>query len=292
MAAIDYSVKYTIVGPDGTTVSFNDEADGDFMGYIDTITGIDGAEVRENAQNKVADDGGLNGNFYAGRLPFTVSGTIFPTVGSNVKQELLQAAVSKARRADAVMKWTPTGFSDERMVVFRNQQPVRINGKVPKTFQISGVQADYRVVTSAIKSTLGDPGEMGTSPVVTAVGGGNEVANCSFIINGPISDPVITCSDGKTITFIPGLFTLDTPGSYPDGTLIINLDPVNLPDYLGWNVAYGDGSGAHDGYSFIDPLATDWDIGVQPVSQTFTLTGSGTDPSHTSLEVRWRDSWN
>jgi hypothetical protein len=289
MTAIDYTCKYTIVGPDGTTVTFNDDSDTNFMGYLDDITGLDGSEVRENAQNKVAGDGGQHGSFYAGRLPFTISGTIFPTVGSNVKQELLQRAISKARRGDATLKWTPTGFTDERMVIFRNQQPCRIQGRVPKTFQISGVSADYRVVTSNLQSTLP---VVGSSPVATVNNIGNEVADCVFVVNGPIDDPLITCSDGKTIAFTPGEMSLPALGTYTAGTMVINLDPSMIPLYLGYNVAYGSGSGIVDAYPFIDPLNTDWTIGAQPGSQTFTLTGTGTDPAHTSLEVRWRHSWN
>ena len=297
MTAIDYTCMYTIVGPDGTTISFNKDTDPNFCGYLDNITGIDGAEVRENAQNRVAGDGGMHNNFYAGRMPFTLTGTVFPSVGSNAVQELMQSAVSKARRNDAQLLWTPTGTTIERMVAFRNQQPIRFTGKVPKTFNIAGVGADYRVLSSGINSSFPS---VGSVPVCAVHNAGNEDANVMFVINGPIDGHEVIIRNeltGKQIKFLPDLIGvtpgagLPAPATYPVGTMVINLVPDRLPLYLGFDVALG-GMPSVDQYSCIDPLGTDWTIAAVEGDQNFTLIATGTDPTTTSLEVRWRDSWN
>lgn len=288
---------YEIVGPDGTTVSFNKDTDPNFMGYLDDITGLDSPEIRENAQNVVAGDGGRHDNFYAGRRPFTIAGTIFPTVGSNVKQELLQAAVSRARRKDAQLKWTPTGTTEERMVLFRAQQPCRCLGKVPKTFQVMGVSADFRVCSTAVQTS---GAVVGAAPICTVNNVGDEEASVAFVIKGPLDGAALTIVNdvsGKQIAFIPNVLGnpagsgVPAPGAGEIGTLCVNLTPNLLPAYLGYSVALGGDPTSTDQYGAIDPLNTDWTISAEPGIQTFSLHGSGFDPATTSLEVQWRDSW-
>jgi hypothetical protein len=210
-------------------------------------------------------------------------------VGSNVKQEIMQAAISRARKQDAKVLWTPTGFTEARMVVFRNQQPIRFSGKVPKTFAIAGVGADYRVLSAAVQ-TAGPVA--GTDPVVSVTNQGNEDADCCFIITGPLDGDEIIIRNlltGQQIAFYSGLFSLAAPGTYPNGTMIINMNPLSLPSYLGYNVAIG-GSPNVDAYPFVDPLNTDWTIAAAPGVQNFELIATGTSGT-TSLEVQWRDSW-
>jgi hypothetical protein len=297
MAAIDYSCKYTIVGPDGTTVSFNDDTDGEWCGYTDDITGLDCAEVRENAQNKVAASGGLHDNFYAGRLPWTIGGTIQPSILTNAKQELIQQAVSKALAFDGKLLWTPTGETIERMVAFRNQQPVRIVGRIPKTFQLACVGADYRILSSAINDS--DVATGHTPLTVTVNNHGNEDADVRFLITGPVNaDKLILVNDvsGKQIQFLPGVignpsgYGIPNPGTFPVGTFFVSTNSVTFDDFKNYNVAIGAASGNKDQYAFVDPLNTDWSIAAVPGTQTFTLHADGTGDS-TSLTVQWRDSW-
>jgi hypothetical protein len=73
-------------------------------------------------------------------------------------------------------------------------------------------------------------------------------------------------------------------------TLVINMTPLILPGWLGFNVGLA-GTPNVDQYYAINPLGTDWTIGAEPGTQTFTLHASGTNGSHTSMEVKWRDSW-
>jgi hypothetical protein len=292
MAAIDYSCPYFIVGPDGTEVSFNDDTDGNFMGYIDDITGLDSPEVRENAQYRVAGDGGVHDDFYAGRRPFTIAGTIYPSVGNNVKQELLQRAVSRARKYDGQVLWTPTGASEQRMVFFRSQQPCRIQGQIPKTFQMAGVSADYRIMSSTVHTsgTVAGP-----SPITCTVNNqGDEEAACQFFIFGPLDGDTLVITNnltGKRIFFYPN--QVGSPigsGLVVGDNMLINMNPTILPGLLGFNVGI-EVSGVHyDQYYAINPLATDWTIGAEPGIQTFTLTASGSTGA-TGFAVAWRDSW-
>ena len=301
MAAIDYSAKYVIVGPDGTTVSFNDDTDENFCGYLTTITGLDCAEVRENAQNKVAGSGGLHDNFYAGRLPWSFSGMIQPSVLTNAKQELIQAAVNKAKAIDGKLLWYPSNGQTgiERMVAFRCQQPTRMSGTIPKTFQISAVGADYRILSSAIN--VAGPTAGHTPLSVTATNQGNEVSDVRFVINGPFNaDKLIIVNEtsGKQIQFLPGVI------GYPSGTGVLpGGDDVNVnkfyistnyatfDDYDQYTCYLSDGNGdARDQYPYVDPLNTDWSIGVEPGANVFTMHADGST-TDTSFEVQWRHSW-
>lgn len=303
MAAIDYSCMYTIIGPDGATVSFNNDDDPNFCGYLDTITGLDCAEVRENAQNKVAASGGLHDNFYAGRLPWSFSGTIQPSILTNAVQELIQQAVNKSLQADGQLLWTPTGETIERYVPFRCQQPTRMSGKVPKTFQIQGVGADYRIWSAAINSVGPVAGQ---SPIsVTVTNEGNEVADVRFVIGGPLNANrllIVNETTGKQVQFLPGVIGSPSgdgvpvqsartgPSPYPFGTMFIATNYVTFNDFNEYNVFLSTSAGNTDQYSYVDPLNTDWSIAVAPGENTFTLYADGTTDA-TSLEVQWRHSW-
>ena len=278
-------------------MSFNDDTDENFCGYLDTITGLDCAEVRENAQNKVAGSGGLHDNFYAGRLPWSFSGTIQPSILANAKQELIQQAVNKCLQADGQLLWTPTGETIERYVPFRIQQPTRMSGRVPKTFQIQGVGADYRIWSAAINQS---EQVAGPSPIsVTVTNEGNEVADVRFIIGGPLNAErlqIVNITTGKQIQFLPGVIGypsgsgLPAQGTFPVGVFFVSTNYVTFGDYLDYNVAIGEPSGNKDQYPYVDPLNTDWSIGVAPGVNTFTLYADGTTDA-TSFEVQWRHSW-
>jgi hypothetical protein len=298
MAAIDYSCMYKIVGPDGTVVSFNDDSDPNFCGYLDTITGLDCAEVRENAQNNVASSGGMHDNFYLGRLPWSFSGTIQPSILSNSVQEEIQRAVNKATNVDARLLWTPTGSTEERMVRFRVQQPTRMSGRVPKTFQIQGVGADYRILSSNLNSVQSASGNTPLTVSVTNIG--DEDADVRFLVTGPINADKLILSNlttGKKVQFLPGVIGIPSgsglatyTGSWPIGVFFCSTNPRTFQDYLGYNVAIGEASGNQDQYPYVDPLNTDWTIAVAPGANEFELQADGSGAS-TSLTVQWYDSW-
>ena len=147
---VEVGILYRLTGPDGTSVSFNDSAQWDFVGFTEEVTGLDGPDTRESADLIVEGDGGYHGNFYHGRRPIVLSGIIDPnTFGSarnTMVSNLLRA--TNAMRQDAVLSWTPTG-GDPVAVRVRRQQPPRVTGGRVKSFQVALVAADPRVYGTA-----------------------------------------------------------------------------------------------------------------------------------------------
>lgn len=89
--------------------TFNDALDPDFVGIIEEITGLDGAEVRESAEDLAQSDGGMHGDFYLGRRPIVISGRSYghATVAQrNARLDKLKRA-SNALRTDATLSWRP-----------------------------------------------------------------------------------------------------------------------------------------------------------------------------------------
>src|SRR5512146_1049320 len=115
----EYGVKYTLEGPDGTKAVFNDSTDPNFVGSLSPeSSGLDSADVREAAADAVEADGGVHGNFYYGRRPVVLQGTIIASSATqrNERASRLKQA-SNAMRADATLKWTPTGGEEMELKV-------------------------------------------------------------------------------------------------------------------------------------------------------------------------------
>lgn len=148
------SVKYTFTGPDGTIATFNEPSDPNYVGSITEITGLDSPEVRENAENLTGMDGGIHGNFYDGRRPITISGTILNVVSNEDRNKKITklTQASNALREDAILEWTPDG-GEAQFVKVRRQQALRISGAWVKTFQLSLVAADPRIYSSKLETT-------------------------------------------------------------------------------------------------------------------------------------------
>jgi hypothetical protein len=212
-------------------------------------------------------------------------------------QERIQAAVNKATSQDATLYWTPTGMTIERMVRFRVQQPTRMSGRVPKTFQIQGVGADYRIISANMNSAS----VTGTTPLsLTVTNNGNEDADVKFQITGPFDASkliIVNQTTGKQIQFLPNLIGVPAGSGVPayaspytQGQFYISTNAVTFQDYLGYNVSILEPNGNQDQYPYVDPLNTDWTIAVAPGSNTFELQANGTSAA-TAFEVMWYDSW-
>src|SRR5438105_3999485 len=105
MAAVEVAAKYTLTGPRGDAVVFNDITDPNYIGMLTDITGFDSPEVRESADDYVQMDGGVHGDFFYGRRPITLSGILINPVSAtdrNIRQNKLSSA-SDAMRADSVL---------------------------------------------------------------------------------------------------------------------------------------------------------------------------------------------
>lgn len=141
---IQYGQKFTLEGPDGTKAVFNDSADGNYVGILAAAecSGLDSADVRDNGQERTEEHGGVHGNFYYGRRPIILAGTIIASSATqrNERAERLQRA-SNALTGDAKLSWTPTGGA-ARYAMVRRQQPLRVVGGWVKSFQLALVSAD------------------------------------------------------------------------------------------------------------------------------------------------------
>lgn len=171
-AGPEYAAKYTLTGPDGTVAVFNDSTSPNFVGSLSPeSSGLDSADVRESAVDAVEEDGGVHGNFYYGRRPVVLQGTIIATSAEdrNKKAAKLQAA-SNAMRGDATLKWTPAG-GEELELKLRRQQPVRITKGFVKEFQIPMVSATATInAISATKSLTFAVATKSPASVVSATG--------------------------------------------------------------------------------------------------------------------------
>lgn len=142
-AGPEYGAKYTLTGPDGTIAVFNDSTSPNFVGSLSPeSSGLDSAEVRESAVDAVEEDGGVHGNFYYGRRPVVLQGSISATSAEDRNKKALKImAASNAMRGNATLKWTPVG-GEELELKLRRQQPVRFTKGFVKEFQIPLVSSD------------------------------------------------------------------------------------------------------------------------------------------------------
>lgn len=140
---VEYGCKYVLHGPDGTRAVFNDEKDEDFVGILGPeSSGLDSADVRESAWDAVEEDGGHHGDFFDGRRPIVLQGTIIATGAKdrNEKVNKLKRA-ARALRSDATLTWQPIG-GPEVTLLLRKQQPLRITKGFVKEFQLPMVAAN------------------------------------------------------------------------------------------------------------------------------------------------------
>jgi hypothetical protein len=196
MARVEFNVKYTLIGPDGTTAVFNDPSDPNYVGVLSEITGLDSPDVRESADDLVEMDGGIHGDFFYGRRPIVLNGVILnPSSASarNARMDLLSRA-SDAMRGDAVLTWQPSG-SVPQYVRVRRQQPLRVTGGWQKQFQLPLVAADPRIYSLSLNtSTVFTSDILGTNlvpnPSFEVDTSGWNVSNSSGVIAGTFARAV------------------------------------------------------------------------------------------------------
>lgn len=139
---VEYGCKYVLKAADGTRAVFNDSTDKDFVGILGPeSSGLDSADVREDATDAVEEDGGHHGDFYDGRRPVVLAGTIIASSATdrNEKAAKIKRA-SRALREDAVLTWQPLGGVEVELKL-RRQQPLRVTKGYVKDFQIPMVAA-------------------------------------------------------------------------------------------------------------------------------------------------------
>lgn len=140
---IEWGAKYTLVGPDGTTVVFNDSSDPNFIGVLSPeSSGLDSPDVREDATDATEEDGGHHGDFFEGRRPVVLQGTIIASSATQRNERVgkLKRA-TRALRRDATLTWKIAGGVEVELAL-RRQQPLRVTKGYTKDFQVGMVAAD------------------------------------------------------------------------------------------------------------------------------------------------------
>jgi hypothetical protein len=288
---IQFDTKFTITGPDGATVVFNDPTDPEYVGVLTELTGFDMPEVRENADNLVQMDGGIHGDFFFGRRPFTMSGRILPITDAtdrNHKITHLQRAVT-ALRGDAIVTFTPDG-GQEQFLAARVQQPLRISGNWIKDFQIAMVAADPRRYSTVLESS--------TVAADATAGVGGFSFNLHFPINFGAASPtgqVLVENNGNMETW--PVLTITGPGTNPS---IYNASTDQRITFA-YTLAAGETlvvdtlnrtvklNGVTDRYSALDFTNTEWwplVPGVNDIRLAFASYSAGA-----TLKVDWRHAW-
>src|SRR4051812_4706166 len=142
------NAQWTITAADGTTVVFNDGASGL---YIESVTGFDSPDVRQNIDVLPEADGSVAGNFFFGSRPVTLNGKILdPTAaGRNVKFVNLQRAV-RGLRGDVTLKSTPQGLPAIQTTARLNN--LRWSGPFVKDFQLSLICPDPRIYSQTLNT--------------------------------------------------------------------------------------------------------------------------------------------
>jgi hypothetical protein len=259
----EYGCLWTLVGGDGTTVSFNDGSSGL---VVENVTGWDSPNIRTTVVDLPEDDGAIAGKSFLGQRPWTLEGRVgvhLSAAGRNLAVSNLQSA-ARGLRLDALAKSSPSGLpamqSACRLV------GLRVSAQYLKNFQLQFVSADPR----AYSQTLNSQSATGASPAVTCVNAGNFPAPTTITITGPVTNAVITNSTNGDV------FYLDT--SVASGhTCVIDFLPRTCKD------------GGTDDYRYIRFPSSVW-LALNPGTNALTLTGSGTTGA-TGLQVQWRDAW-
>lgn len=150
---VEYGAVYELVGPNGARAVFNDDKDPDFVGSLSAeSSGLDSADVREDAEDATEADGGVHGNFWYGRRPVVLQGQVSATSKTERNNRVAKLKLaSNAMRDDARLTWQPEG-GPEVYLDLRRQQPVRITKGFVKEFQVPLVAASIypRSATSKI----------------------------------------------------------------------------------------------------------------------------------------------
>jgi len=276
---VELGATYTLVGPDGTRAVLNDASDGDFIGYVTDMTGLDSAEVRESADDRSMIDGGAHGRFLYGRRPLTISGVIAESTveDRNLKITRLLRSID-AMASDGAMSWTPTGGLPVS-VTYRRQQAPRISGRVPKEFQVQLVSADPRIYAVTPSSqTAAVTVTSGTAASLTCVNLGSAPAPPVITLTGPMTNPRVRNVPAGPTSVNAGVLQLDatiTAGQTvvidaSDGTIIRTTDGANL-------------------YGKLNFTASQW-WSLEAGSNLVTVEG-GTYGTGAAVTVGWSHAW-
>lgn len=291
---IEVGTKYELIRS-GFRATFNDPTDPDHVGYLDGengVTGLDGADVREVSDDVVEGDGAIHGDkWHLGRRAITFQGLIDPEGGIGVvgaRITKLRQIVNGGRSDDIYINWTTTN-SVPVTISPRAQQPLRIAGRLPKTFSIALISDDPLIASQALHSTsvLASSGGVGgfgsplTSPLTSGAlpsgqlvveNVGTEDTCPVFIITGPITNPTIrNATTGEEINLT---YTLNVGEQL---YVVVADAAVKL-------------NGIEDRDNAYDFLRSSW-IKLVPGNNDIRLFAQSFS-APAALAVEWRDTWS
>lgn len=251
--------------------SFNDEQDPNFIGYLDDISGLDGADVRQAAQERSRQHGGIHGDFLLGRRTIVMAGRIWPIPVStrHIREDKLLAA-ARALSSDAYLRWTPAD-GIEREVAVRMADRPSIRGGYVKDFSIALVAADPRIYSRQV-NTRRVSYMVNPAMTMNVPNAGNIEAPCTVRIYGPINDPIIGHQQrGQELTF--------------------NGLSLAADDYLevDLNARTATVNGVDNVYSSLLFPASWW--ALDPRDNTIYVQGSGGQTDDTRAVITYRHAW-
>lgn len=266
-------IAYTLVNSEGYEAVFNDSTSANYCGVLageDAITGLESAEIRESYVDATEQDGGDHGAFYMGRRPITLQAEVVGATPAarNAMLTRIQRA-SMALRADALLKFTPSGSIPQQISV-RRQQPVRAPGGWKKRVMIALVAEDPRIYSQAQYTSAAI---LSGAPVSLENQGSTE-SFPTIRINGPGTQPTITGA-GRSLAF-KSSFSL-TAGQYVD----VDMHPRRR------RATKSDDT---DVYDQIDWLNTTW-WGLLPGLNSCSISWASGNTGASSMVVTWRDAW-
>lgn len=284
---LEYSQQWTLVGPDGTTVIFNDGISGLIL---EDVAGFDGAPVRLNVEDLPESDGAVAGDSYLGQRPVTLTGRVAAASASarNATVVSLQQAL-RALKGDLTLKSQASGLPAMQAKA-RLAAPLRLSGGYVKAFQIALVCPDPRIYSQTLNQgvatgAVSAPGASfswvfpvnfgggtGATQVVNVTNAGNFATAPIVRVWGPIANPQITNATQALSLYLDSLTLV--AGEYVD------------VDLGARTVTKSDGSNLYSKVRF--PGSSWWTL--NPGSSTVQLWGTGTSGS-TELDVSWRDAW-
>jgi hypothetical protein len=271
------SAKFELIGPGGIRVVFNDQKDPDYVGVLTNVTGLEGADVRESADDLVQMDGGVHGDFFFSRRPVNLEGIILNPLGPDDRNrkmtKFMQA--SNAMRADATLQWTLEGGYKQYVRVRRQQSP-RFEGNWQKTFNVGLVAADPYVygvdqyVNEQNFNLTNQDSAVKQIAAITLVNHGNTTAPFLFIASTLHNLTLINYTTGQRIVFNRNM----VGGESVTADVRTRVVTSSL---------YG------PQYSIINTDSTDW-FGIEPGANTILIAASGATVSG-KVQFFWRDTW-
>lgn len=196
---VEYGCTYVLEGPDGARAVLNDSTDKDFVGILSPeSSGLDSSDVRESANDRAQEDGGIHGDFYEGRRPVVLVGTIIASSATDRNEKVAKIKrASRALRRDATLTWQPQGAASKVSLSLRRQQPLRITKGFVKEFQIPMVAA-YPFPRGKFREEAGSV----ASPVILENLGDGEALPIVYVFSstgkGTIKNPIITNATAKS----------------------------------------------------------------------------------------------